>query len=193
MTRLLASLADHYLVRLENECNLKTTTSTLRKMRTLLKTILLTGLFVGTTDLIAAYVDQFIKTGQFADRMLYYIAGGALGLETSMKGGFLIGVLGLFFHYFIATSFTALFFLVYPRLNFAAASKSMHVVIGILYGFFVGSVMTFIVLPLTPLPRGPFVFEKAIIGWCILGVVLGLPIAISARRFYNNRAYRSLR
>lgn len=157
-------------------------------MRALLKTILLTGLFVGTTDLIAAYVDQFVKTGKFADKMLYYIAGGALGLETSMKGGVLIGLLGLSFHYFIATAFTALFFLAYPRLNFGRLNKYAVYLIGILYGPFVGACMNFIVLPLTELPQGEFVFGKAIIGWSILGIVLGLPIAVSAHWFYKKRA-----
>src|SRR5690348_15551459 len=92
-------------------------------MRSFLKTVLLTGLFVGTTDLMAAYVSQYIKTGKFADKMLYYIAGGALGLETSMKGGFWIGALGLLFHYFIAFSFTLLFFLVFPKVRILSYNK----------------------------------------------------------------------
>ena len=75
-------------------------------MNRFFKTVLLTGLFVGTTDLLAAYITQWIKTGKFADRMLHYIAGGALGLETSMKGGNGVAFLGLFFHYFIAFAFT---------------------------------------------------------------------------------------
>lgn len=147
----------------------------------------LTALFVGTTDLIAAYIDQYIKTGRFADKMLFYIAGGALGLETSMNGGFWIGVLGLLFHYFIALSFTLLFFIAYPKLGLNYLNKYSVYALGILYGPFVGSFMTFIVLPLTALPPTPFVFSKAIIGWIILGVVLGLPIAISAYNFYSKK------
>jgi hypothetical protein len=45
--------------------------------------------------------------------------------------------------------------------------------------------MTFVVLPLTKLPQSPFVFEKAIAGWIILSVALGIPIAASAYRYYG--------
>lgn len=154
-------------------------------MKSFWKTVLLTGLLVGTTDLIAAYIDQFIKTGKFADKMLYYIAGGALGLETSMQGGFGIGLLGLLFHYFIAFSFTVLFFLLYRALKFSDLNMPSLVAIGLLYGPFVGSCMRFIILPLSKLPQNDFDFGKALIGWLVLGVVLGIPIAVSARRFYE--------
>jgi hypothetical protein len=79
-------------------------------MNRFLKAVLLTGLFVGTTDLVSAYITQWIKTGKFAEKMLNYIAGGALGLENSIPGGNGVALLGLFFHYFIAFSFTLLFF-----------------------------------------------------------------------------------
>jgi hypothetical protein len=156
-------------------------------MKAFWKRVLLTWLVVGTADLTAAYIDQFVKTGKFADKMLYYIAGGGLGLETSMQGGFWIGFLGLLFHYFIAFSFTLLFFLAYPRLNMQYVSKPVLYLIGLLYGPFIGLFMKFIVLPLTRLPQTPFVFQKAIIGWATLSVVLGIPVAISARAFYRKR------
>ena len=158
-------------------------------MRSFFRTVLLTGVFTGTTDLIAAYVDQFIKTGKFADKMLFYIAGGALGLETSMKGGFITGLLGLFFHYFIAFSFTLLFFMAYTKLKLQHINKYAVCALGILYGPFAGAIMDFIVLPLTKLPPTPFVFEKAAVGWLMLGIVLGLPIAISARWFYGKESH----
>jgi hypothetical protein len=160
-------------------------------MKSFWKTVLLTGLLVGTTDLIAAYIDQFVKTGKFADKMLYYIAGGALGLETSMQGGFAIGLLGLLFHYFIAFSFTVLFFLLYRPLRLNNLNMPSLLAIGLLYGPFVASCMRFIILPLTKLPQdNGFNLGKALIGWCVLGVVLGIPIAISARR-YNETPQRN--
>ena len=153
-------------------------------MKPLLRRVLLTGLFVGTTDIIAAYVTQYIRTGKFADMMLHYIAGGALGLETSMQGGFWIGLLGLCFHYFIATSFTLLYFLAFPRVKILSFNKF---IVGFSYGLFVGACMTFIILPLTRLPDNPFDFQKAIVGWAVLGIVLGIPIAISAYNFYGGK------
>jgi hypothetical protein len=153
-------------------------------MKSFLKTFLLTGLFVGVTDIIAAHVSVWIQSGSFPTRILQYIAGGALGLETSMKGGAGMALLGLFFHFFIATWWTFLFFVIFPRLRFLHFNKY---VVGFLYGIFVGAMMTFVVLPMSALPDSPFVFSKAIVGWAILGTVLGIPIAISAYRFYKIR------
>ena len=144
--------------------------------------MLLTGLFVGVTDIIAAHLSVWIQSGNFPTRVLQYIAGGALGLETSMEGGVGIALLGLAFHFFIATWWTLVFFVALPKLNFLQFNKY---VVGFFYGYFVGACMTFIVLPLSALPNSPFVLSKAILGWSILGAVLGIPIAISAYRYYN--------
>jgi hypothetical protein len=151
-------------------------------MNRFFKAVLLTGLFVGTTDLLAAYITQWIKTGKFADRMLHYIAGGALGLETSMKGGNWVALLGLFFHYFIAFAFTLLFFLVFPRLKFLWFDKHL---VGMLYAVFVALMMGEVILPITPLPTGSFSLEHSVVGWITLGVVLGIPIAYNAYKFYG--------
>ena len=146
------------------------------------KAVLLTGLFVGTTDLLAAYITQWIKTGKFADRMLHYIAGGALGLETSMQGGNGIAFLGLFFHFFICFAFTLLFFIVFPRLKLLWFNKYL---VGMLYAIFVAVVVNQIILPITPLPTSPFNLSQSIIGWITLGVVLGIPIAFNAYKYYG--------
>src|ERR1044071_341941 len=102
--------------------------------KSLLKTIILTGLFVGTTDLTAAYVSQWIKTGKFADKMLYYIAGGVLGLDTSMQGGNWVALLGLCIHFMIAFCATLFFFWIFPKIRLLWFDKW---VIGVLYGVFV--------------------------------------------------------
>lgn len=151
-------------------------------MNSFFKTVLLTGLFVGTTDLVAAYVTQWIRTGKFSDRMLHYIAGGALGLETSMKGGNGVAFLGLFFHYFIALAFTLFFFVIFRRLKFLWFNKYL---IGMLYGVFVAIVMGHVILPITPLPVAPFSLSNSIVGWLTLGVVLGIPIAYNAYEYYG--------
>jgi hypothetical protein len=151
-------------------------------MNRFFKAVLLTGLFVGTTDLVAALVSQWIKTGRYADKMLNYIAGGGLGLETSMAGGNGVQFLGLFFHYFIAFSFTLLFFLVFPRLKFLWFNKYM---VGMLYGVFVSLVVNQLILRLTPLPVQPFSLSSSLVAWLILGTVLGIPIAYNAYKYYR--------
>ena len=146
------------------------------------KTVILTGLLVGTLDLTAAYISQWIKTGAYAAGMLKYIAGGGLGLETSMKGGNGVALLGLLFHYFIAMSFTVLFFVVFPRLKFLRYDKYL---VGVLYAVFVALVVNQLILPLTPLPHKPFDLSNAVQGWFVLAIALGIPIAVRAYRFYG--------
>lgn len=146
------------------------------------KTVVLTGLFVGTTDLIAAYVTQYVKTGQFADKMLHYIAGGALGLETSMRGGNGVAFLGLLFHYFIAFAFTLFFFLIFPKLKFLSYNKYL---VGMLYAVFVAETMRWTILLFTPLPAGSFDLSNALIGWYTLGVVLGIPVVYNTYKYYG--------
>lgn len=151
-------------------------------MKSFAKTVLLTGLLVGTLDLTAAYVHQYVKTGKFADKMLYYIAGGGLGLETSMQGGFWIGLLGLFFHFFIAFSFTLLFFLAYPKIKLLRYNPY---IVGFLYGYFIGTFMALVVLRLSALPDPVIKFPNVLIGWTILSAAIGIPVALIARWYYG--------
>jgi hypothetical protein len=148
----------------------------------LIKTILLTGLLVGTLDLVLAYVTQWIKTGSYSMGMLKYIAGGALGLETSMKGGNGVAFLGLFFHYFICMFFTVLFFLVFPRLKFLWYDKYL---VGMLYGAFVYIMVNQVILYFTPLPYKPFDLSAAVGGFFFLGLVIGVPVAWRAYKYYG--------
>src|SRR5258708_39534337 len=106
--------------------------------------------------------------------MLYFIAGGALGLENSLKGGNGIALLGLFFHYFIAFAYTLFFFLLFPRLKFLSYNKYL---VGMLYAVFVNLTMGQIVLRLSRLPVGPLVIANTISEWLVLGIVFGIPIA----------------
>jgi len=152
-------------------------------MNKFFKTVLLTGLFVGTTDILSAYIMVYIQNGKFAAKMFNYIAGGALGLKTSMAGGAAVEGLGLFFHYFIAFAFTLFFFWIFPKIKFLSFNKYL---IGMLYAVFVNVVMEQLVLRLTPLPaRPPFSLAHAYINWVVLGVLFGIPIAYNAYKYYG--------
>lgn len=151
-------------------------------MNRFFKTVLLTGFFVGTTDLVSAYLSQWISTGKFAEKMLDYIAGGALGLDYAMKGGNWVAFLGLFFHYLIAFSATLFFFWVFPRIKILSFNKYL---VGMLYAVFVDVVVGELIMPLSRLPTGPFNLSFAIIPWINLGVVLGIPISYNAYKYYR--------
>jgi len=146
------------------------------------KTVILTGLFVGTTDLLYAFSAQFIGSGKFAGKMLNYIAGEAIGVPAALAGGNLAAFLGLFFHYFIAFSFTLLFFWLFPRLKFLHFNKYL---VGMLYAIFVNVFFEQVIIPLGHLGRFPFDVAHAYVNWVIFGVIFGLPIAYNAYKFYD--------
>jgi len=151
-------------------------------MKPFTKTVLLTGLLVGTTDIIAAYISTWIRSGTFPSKLLHYIAGGLLGLETSMAGGVAIALLGLGIHYFIAMTWTVLYFMAAPRLRLTSINPY---IVGFFYAVFVASMMNYVVLPLTALPQSTpsFNLVPSLIGWTTLSVVLGIPIAVSTYRY----------
>jgi hypothetical protein len=151
-------------------------------MNRFFKTGLLTGLFVGTTDLIFAYISVFIQNGKFPEGMLNYIAGGVLGLSVSMKGGNPAALLGLLIHYVIALLFTFFFFWVFPKWKGLSLNKYL---VGMLYAVIVHLTMTFLILPLTPLGSGTFVLSRALIDWYSFGVVFGIPIVYQTYKYYR--------
>jgi hypothetical protein len=146
------------------------------------KTVLLTGLFVGTTDILSAFVTVYIGSGKFPKMMFNYIAGGALGLPAALQGGTPAAFLGLFFHYFIAFAFTLLFFLLFPKLRFLSFNKYL---VGMLYAVFVNQFMEQVILRLTPLPSGKFSLADTFIGWVVFGVLFGIPIAYNSYKYYG--------
>lgn len=151
-----------------------------------IRTILLITLIAGTLDLLSAFTHIYIKTGHIANRMFHYIAGGVLGLERSMQGGVGVVLLGIFIHYLIAFLFTLFFFLIYPKVPVLRKNRYVS---GIVYGLFVFVMMNYVVLPLTALPYQPPHFPDAFVGVVMLPLIVGLPIAIGAYRYYNNYVY----
>jgi len=152
------------------------------EMKPFIKRVLLTAALAGTLDILSAYANGFIHTHHLSRKMFNFIAGGALGLQSALSGGPGIVLLGVFFHYFIAFSFTLFFFLVYRKFRLSSVNPY---VMALLYGLFVWAVMNLIVLPLSMLPSSPFSFQKAIVDVLILSVMIGLPVSLSAKRFFR--------
>src|SRR5688572_7996093 len=93
-------------------------------------------------------------------------------------------VLGVIFHYFIAFSWTILFFFMYPALPIMRKNKYIT---GLLYGIFVWIVMNRVVIPLSEIAQRPFNLKGALTGMSILMVAIGLPISILTHRYYARR------
>ncbi|MEP7322210.1 MAG: hypothetical protein ABI761_09830 [Saprospiraceae bacterium] len=155
-------------------------------MNSWIKAVLFATLIAGLMDITSAYIDVYIRTGHISTKMFQYIAGGALGLDTSLKGGLGVQALGLCIHFFLAFSYTLTFFLIYPKLHLQQFNKYL---IGFIYGFLVGMFMTFVVLPLTKLPHNPFDFAKALKAWLILAFMLGIPVSFIANRYYSSLSH----
>lgn len=151
---------------------------TLNDSRSLVKAILITGFIAGTLDgLAAGVVSQVSFT-----RLFQFIASGAFGREEAFAGGTSMVLWGILFHYFIAYSWTTLFFLAYPRVPLLQRNKY---VVGLLYGVFVWLIMNLVVLPMSQIVQREFSWVGAIRGTVVLMLMIGLPISIMANRFYK--------
>jgi hypothetical protein len=155
-----------------------TATSSLKKIP--LQTILLSGLLVGTLDILSAFVDFYISKGKNPIIILNYIAGAAVDKTTAAgTGGALIGLL---FHYTIAFSFTILFFWLYARINWLSKN---WVITGIVYGLFIWIMTTQVMLRFTNLTVpsiNKIDIMKASKAALILICMIGLPLSYIAYR-----------
>lgn len=148
-----------------------------------LKTIVLSGLLVGSIDIIAALVNFYIKTGKDPLIVLKYIASAAFG-KSVFSGDNLMAVWGLLLHFLIAFIWTIFFFLLYPKLKLYSWNR---ILTGIIYGIFIWLVMTRLVVPMSKASGGPFNLKQAIIAVLILIGAIGLPLSFIAHRYYAVR------
>lgn len=145
-----------------------------------LKLIVLTGLLVGTLDIVAACTSFYFSTGKGPESVLRYIASGVFG-KVAFTGSKIMLVWGLVFHFIIAYAFTILFYWLYPRVKFMRRSLMLST---ILYGIFMWAVTTKIALPLsnTP-PAAPFNLWQTAKAISILIVMISLPLTIIIRKY----------
>ena len=132
------------------------------------------GLSAGTLDLAQALV-------LFGTKVPLGIAAGLLGRQAAHGGGLAIYVLGVFLHFFIAFSATAVYYLVSRTLK---CLTEHGFICGLIYGAMVDQVMTLIVVPLSALhAHGPHKLHGPASGYRRPMFTVGLPISFSVRRF----------
>lgn len=143
------------------------------------------GLIAGTLDIIAACINTYIKNPKVTPtKVLNYIASGAFD-PKSYSSPMMQTVSGLLIHFFIAISFTFLFFLLSKQ--FPSLVK-YPIPIGILYGILVWAAMRFIILAYLsrhtqkPIVKGQDYIDAAISAG-ILVVCIGIPVAFLAKRY----------
>jgi len=138
------------------------------------------GLICGILDLSSAIGGYYFR-GVPPVRILQSVAAGALGRE-SFNGGARTATLGLFFHFLIAFTAAAVFYLASRKITFLTAHP---VISGLIYGELVFLFMHFVVIPLSASPRGPITVSFAFLLAGPLGqpFPVGLPIALAVSRF----------
>lgn len=131
------------------------------------------GLIAGTLDLLQACI-------LFGWDIPLVIAAGLLGSEAFHGGGGTYA-LGVFLHFFIAFSVTAIYYSASRKLTFLIEHPLLC---GLFFGAAVQEVMNLIVLPLSALhSRGPYKLQDLLLGLAVHMVVIGLPVSFSVRRF----------
>lgn len=148
--------------------------------KNLLKAILIACLIIGLLDGAAACISAYIKNEVTPDRVFQFVASGVFGKEA-FAGGTSMALLGLLFHFMVATGWTTLFFLAYPRIKFLSWNKY---IVGIAYGVFVLFAMNLVVVPLSNVPNsnpGSVQLPQLFIHMFIVG----LPISLLANRYYS--------
>ena len=148
--------------------------------------ILSTGLLVGLLDGLAAILQYTINGGTKPASIFKYIASAVFGKEA-FTGGTPMILLGVFFHLLIALLFTALFYLLFPRIPLMQQNPLLA---GILYGIFVWLVMSQVVIPLSALTPPKFDIKKSLIAALILVVCIGIPVSYLANKYYRMQGAR---
>jgi uncharacterized membrane protein YagU involved in acid resistance len=142
-------------------------------------TIFWAGLIAGTLDITGACVVSWLRAGVTPVRVFQSVASGVYGM-ASFQGGTKTAVLGLLFHFIIATTWGVVYYLASRRLRFLI---DQPIIAGVLYGIVVYLFMNFVVIPLSNVPRRPVPLSGRLIGATIIIFCIGLPIAFIVRHF----------
>ncbi len=152
--------------------------------RPVVSAVLKAGLLAGTLDIVCAMTHYYIRSGKNPANVLYFIASGVFD-KAAFSGGAGMAMWGLFFHFFIAFSWTIFFFTIYPRVSWLPRNK---IVSGFALGVLIWLVMNRIVVPLSNTPKIPFDFIQVLIGVVILMFAVGLPIVWITNKYYSNKS-----
>jgi uncharacterized membrane protein YagU involved in acid resistance len=145
--------------------------------------ILIGGLIAGVLDISYAFIFSYLRSGRTPAFVLQSVASGALG-RTAYQGGTKTALLGLAFHFLIATIAAAVFVLASRAVPMLL---SHWIVSGSVFGICVYAAMNCIVLRLSAIKATtwPWSYPKSVlIGGLLIHVFgIGLPIALAARKY----------
>ena len=142
------------------------------------------GLLAGVLDLTAAIVTNGFR-GIAPIRILQSIASGLLGAE-SYRGGFRTALMGTALHFVITFGAATVYYVASRQFRFLV---NQAVISGLIFGIAVYWFMNLVVLPLSAFPH-KITFRPALLvtGLVVHMLCVGLPIALSVRRFSQTSA-----
>jgi uncharacterized membrane protein YagU involved in acid resistance len=151
--------------------------------RRVLSSILLGGLVAGTFDITYAMLISYLRKGVTPVRVLQSVASGWLG-PASFEDGVATAALGLASHFFIALVAAAVYVLASGYLPILIRQA---IVCGVVYGAGIYAFMNYVVIPLSRVPPRPSsAFIVVATGLLVHMFLIGLPIALAARRAYDS-------
>jgi len=136
------------------------------------------GFLTGTLDALAAIL---FSSGIAPVIIFKYIASGAFG-KAAFAGGTGMILWGIFFHYLIAYSFTAMFYLTYPAFISALRNKYATAVV---FAAITWIITNLIVVPVSQIGWHSQHLSSVLTGFAILIFTIGLPIALVSDRLYR--------
>jgi hypothetical protein len=144
-----------------------------------MKRFVLAALVVGTLDISEVMIVTLLKGG--APLKIFQGIASAIYGKASFEGGTRTMLIGLFLHYFIATSVVAVYFLASRKL----ATLNRHPVLtGAVYGVGVYAFMNLVVLPLAGMAPKYTTFSVVNQLFCHI-VLIGITTGLFARGQYT--------
>jgi len=143
------------------------------------RAILVGGLVAGVLDAADALLAYRAAFGMSPEAIYQFVASGLLG-KAAYSGGAATALLGLAIHFLIAFSAAGVFVLAserVPRLRRDAVPW------GVAFGVLVFAVMNLVVIPLSRIPPALPSLPLLLNGLLGHALLVGLPIALAARRF----------
>ena len=143
-----------------------------------MQAIVMAGAICGTMDITAA-LTVYGSMGIKPMRLLQGISSGLLGSQA-YQGGIPTAALGFVCHFVVAFGAAAVYYALSRKLRFLT---DYAIPCGVAYAVIVYFFMQNIVLPLSRAAPRPFVLTFMIIGIVIHICCVGLPIALTIRRY----------
>jgi hypothetical protein len=144
------------------------------------RAILVGGLIAGTLDISYACIYSYFLRGISPVRILQSVASGAFGAKA-FTGGVKMAVIGGVFHFVIANTAAAVYYLASRQFRFLITQA---VICGVLYGVCIYLIMNLVVLPLSAISfKMSYPWPSLIGGLLIHMLGIGLPIALVVRRY----------